>query len=203
MRSRLILFEYAFIGLVSILSGCLPQADPAGEIRTAVAGTLTAWPAPTPSLTPSPAPAALTGLFCEYRFCLGHPADVAFFDVNAGRNPASPSSYSQGILATYTANLFIEVIWQTTTPNSDAQAMLDLVLEDGVDTRQGSLDIKLVGDLDVLYSAINTTATPLLPYGSAAAWNCGDRTFAWKAYTTQESQSEALLNEALRSFRCE
>ena len=187
-----------------ILSGCVTKPDLSQEIDKAIAGTLTALPTPAPgaSTTPSPFPDSLAGLFCEYQFCMGHPGHVAFFDVNAQRNPASPNSYDQGILAAYDANMFIEVIWQLALSNSDPQAMLELVLEEGVDIRDGSLDVILVRDLNVFFTALSTTATPLLPNGGAAAWVCGDRAFAWKVYTTGEMRSETLLEDALRRFRC-
>jgi hypothetical protein len=41
-----------------------------------------------------------------------------------------------------------------------------------------------------------------LPYGGAAAWTCGGRAFAWKAYTPQPDLAKNLLEEALGRFRC-
>lgn len=193
----------AAVLLLPFAFGCLPTPDNAEEVRNAVAGTLTARPLPTQPTPPSSTPPPLAGLFCEYRFCIGHPVEAAYFDVNAQRDPSSPNSYSQGILAAYNTNFFIEVIWQSASGNTNPQAMLDLVLEDGVDTMEGSLDVRLRGDLDIYTIAIRTTATPRLPSGSAAAWTCGDRAFAWKAYTSQETNSESLLEEALLRFRCE
>ncbi len=204
MRTRTIpIVSALMIGLFLAVSGCLPRPDPANEVALAVAGTLTAWPTSSPTLTPSPALAELSGLFCEYRFCLGHPTDLAFFDVNAQRNPSAPSSYNQGILAAFSSNAFIELIWSLTTTTADPQAMLDLILESGVDSREGSLDVRLIGDLDVYLTSISTSASPLLPHGSAAAWTCGERAFAWKAYAASQPRSESLFQEAIGRFRCE
>jgi hypothetical protein len=80
--------------------------------------------------------------------------------------------------------------------------MLDLILDTKVDTRNGNLDPLLIGDLNVLYIPITTNATPVLPNGGAAAWICGTRAFAWKAYTPQPDLSKNLLIEALQNFRC-
>jgi len=41
------------------------------------------------------------------------------------------------------------------------------------------------------------------PYGLAAAWECGDRWFGWKAYSAQEDQPLNLLWEAVSHFTCQ
>jgi len=183
-----------------------PKADPAEQVNRAVAATVAAIPTytpfPQPTPYPSPTPMTLAGLFCEYQFCIGHPPDVAFFDVSAQRNPASPSSYGQGILAAFNANLFIEILWQHAPGTTDPQFILDLILEPEVDTRVGNMDVKLIQDMNVLYTPIATTATGVLPNGGAAAWTCGDRAFAWKVYTPQEGQAATLFEEAIHRFRC-
>lgn len=187
-----------------LLSACGPKTpDPGEQIRAAVQQTVAALPTDTPyPPQPTQTPASLAGLFCEYQFCIGHPADMAFYDVSAQRNPAAPSTASQGMLATYNANLFIEVLWQDAPGVSDPQFMIELILDDRVDTRSGDLNSLLIGDLNVLYVPIATSATPLLPYGGAAAWTCGGRAFAWKAYTLQPDLAKNLLVEALQKFRC-
>jgi len=95
---------------------------------------------PIPTLRPSPTPFDLKGLFCEYQFCIGHPIDMAFFDVSAQKNPASPSTYSQGLIASFNANLFIQAMWQLAPGTTDPQFMLDLIVDKNVDTRVGNLD---------------------------------------------------------------
>ena len=144
----------------------------------------------------------LSGLFCEYQFCIGHPPEVAFFDVSAQRNPAAPSDYSQGLLAAYNANLFLEILWQHAPGTSDPTFLLNLILEEGVDTRVGNMDVKLIHDMNVVYTPITTTATDVLPNGGAAAWTCGERVFAWKVYTPQDGQAASLFDEAIKRFRC-
>ena len=191
------------------LATCSPKAtpNPAAVIRQSVAATLAAIPspAPQPTYTPYPAPTAiaLSGFFCEYSFCIGHPSDVAFFDVSAQQNPAAPSTYSQGLLAAFNANLFIPLIWQSAPGATDPQFLMDLILEDGLDARVGNMDVQLMRDLNVLSSKITSTASPLLPFGMVAGWVCGERVFAWKVYTPAEGIAAGLLQEALGRFQCE
>lgn len=161
--------------------------------------TATAPPLSTP--LPTATPFDLVGLFCEYQFCVGHPADMAFFDVSAQKNPASPSTYSQGLIAAFNANLFIQMIWQFAPGTADPQFILDLILDD-VDTRVGALNVKLIRDMNVIYTPITSTATPVLPFGAAGAWICGERAFAWKAYSPQAENTQALFDQAMERFRC-
>ena len=190
-----------------ILTACGRRAEPTPGIRIedAVATTLASMATPTsrPVSTPFPSPTAfdLRGLFCEYQFCVGHPIDMAFFDVGAQQNAGSPSTYTQGIIASYNANLFLQMIWQISPGTADPQFMLDLVLDD-VDTRVGTLEIKLIRDMNVVYTPITTTATPVLPFGGAAAWICGERAFAWKVYTPDEASPPGLFESALARFNC-
>lgn len=189
-----------------ILTACAPKADPNIQVQVAVASTLAAIPTgtaqPISTPYPSPTPFDLRGLFCEYQFCIGHPIDMAFYDVSAQQNPASPSGYSQGVLAAFNGNLFIQMIWQTAPGAADPQFLLDLILEAGLDTRLGAPDVKLIRDMNVIYTPIASTATPLLPFGGAAAWTCGDRVFAWKAYAPDETSAPALFDSALARFTC-
>ncbi len=127
---------------------------------------------------------------------------MAFYDVSAQQNPAAPSSYSQGLLAAFNGNLFIQMMWQLAPGAADPQFLLDLILEDGIDTRIGTLDVKLIREMNVLYTPITSTATSLLPYGGAAAWTCGDRVFAWKVYAPDETSAPGLFDAALSRFVC-
>jgi hypothetical protein len=193
--------------IVFIVTACgrRNELDPSIQIRQAVAATLAAIPTsttyPLPTPFPSPTPFDLRGLFCEYQFCIGHPMDMAFFDVGAQQNTGSPSTYTQGILASYNANLFLQVMWQVAPGASDPQFLLDLILDE-TDTRVGAPEVKLVRDMNVIYTPITTTATPVLPFGGAAAWTCGERVFAWKAYTPEESSPAGLFESALARFLC-
>lgn len=189
-----------------IVTACTPKPDPNIQIQVAVASTLAAMPTassqPIPTPYPSPTSFNLQGLFCEYQFCIGHPIDVAFYDVSAGQNAASPSTYSQGLLAAFNGNLFIQVVWQLAPGASDPQFILDLILDDGLDVRVGNLDVKLIRDMNVIFSPITSTASPLLPFGGAGAWVCGDRVFAWKVYTPDESSAQTLFDTAFSRFIC-
>ena len=197
------------IPLILIVSACSLKRDPLIQSPDNLLSTSVAVPTstsiPIPTFIPSPTPFDLRGLFCEYQFCLGHPDDVAFYDVQAiNTNQANPSNYSGGILAGHNSNfsIFIQVIWQSAPNTTDPQFMIDLILEDGLDTRVGNLDVKLIRDMNVVYSPITTTATTVLPFGAVGAWICGDRAFAWKVYTPQAENAQALFDAVLERFRC-
>ena len=188
-----------------ILTACAPKTDPNLQVQVAVASTLAALPistaAPIPTPYPTPTLFDLKGLFCEYQFCIGHPIDMAFFDLSAQNSPGSPSTYSQGFLAAFNGNLFIQAMWQLAPGTSDPQFMLDLILDD-VDVRVGTLDVKLIRDMNVIYTPITSTTTPVLPFGAAGAWVCGERAFAWKVYSPQAENTQALFDMALDRFQC-
>ncbi|GAB4498550.1 MAG: hypothetical protein OHK003_11190 [Anaerolineales bacterium] len=194
--------------ILFLITACSPKAtpNPDVQIQQAVAATIAAMPVPTqaPFPTPYPSPTAfsLAGLFCEYQFCIGHPVDIAFFDVSAQQNPASPSTYSQGLLAAFNGNLFIQVIWQIAPNTADPKFLLDTLLNDAIDTPANNLEVFLTRSMNVVYDNITTLATPALPYGGAGAWTCGDRVFAWKAYTPQAETARPLFDEALARFTC-
>lgn len=204
--------RFLFILLLLILASCsLPgkteTQTPNLPVEDAVATTLAGIKANTPVVVATipiatATPFDLKGLFCEYQFCIGHPVEMAFYDVNAQQNAGTPSTYSQGILAAYNANLFIQVIWQLAPGSSDPQFLLNLVMQSGVDTAVGSPEVKLVGNMNVIYTPITTTATAVLPNGAAAAWTCGERVFAWKVYTPDQSSPSGLFDQALSRFNC-
>lgn len=202
MRYHLLVFVLLFI-----LTACRPRITPTpgisidDAIATTMASIPTSVPSPIATIRPTPTAFDLKGLFCEYQFCVGHPLDMAFFDVGAQQNSGSPSTYTQGIIASYNANLFIQMIWQISPGTADPQFMLDLVLDD-VDTRVGTLEVKLIRDMNVVYTPITTTATPVLPFGGAGAWVCGERAFAWKVYTPDEASAPGLFESALARFLC-
>lgn len=196
--------------LVFIVTSCAPKPDPEAQIRQIVAATLaaipksTAGPPPTPiPPIPTATPFDVTGMFCEYQFCIGHPADMAFYDVSAvNSNQANPSTYQTGLMAAYSGNLLIQLIWQFSPGTSDPRFLLDLILQGGLDTSVGTPEVKLIREMNVVYTPITTTATTILPFGGAAAWTCGDRVFAWKAYTPDEASPAGLFDTALSRFVC-
>jgi hypothetical protein len=205
MRYRSLLLLFLFI-----VTACGRRTpDPSIQIDQAVAATLSAIPTPTrnavssPIPVPSATPFSLSGLFCEYQFCIGHPADMAFYDVSAVKsNQGTPSTYQIGLMAAYSGGLVIQLIWQFSPGTADPTFLLDLILEDGIDTGIGTPEIKLVRDMNVIYTPITTVATPVLPFGGAAAWTCGDRVFAWKVYTADEASAPSLFESALTRFTC-
>jgi len=196
--------------LVFIVTSCGPKPDPEAQIRQIVAATLAAIPNatanPPPTLIP-PIPTAtpfdLTGLFCEYQFCIGHPADMAFYDVSAvNSNQGTPSTYQTGLMAAYSGNLLIQLIWQFSPGTSDPRFLLDLLLEDGLDTSVGPPEVKLIRDMNVVFTPISTTTTTVLPFGGAGAWICGERAFAWKVYSPRAETARPLFDAALDRFQC-
>lgn len=203
---------WLLLSALLITSAC-GSAGPTKEqqVQIAVAETLSSLPrnTPVPPATPFPTftPVALSGIFCEYQFCVGHPSDMAFYDVNAVQNQLAPSSYGQGIVAAYkpTTGPFIEVMWQEAPGTTDPQFMIDLLLQSNGDTRNGDILTKLVGPLNVFEVMVtpNPGAASTVPYGMAAAWMCGGRAFAWKVYAAQQQLATNLLTDALSRFRCE
>ncbi len=200
-------YRSLLLALVFIVTACgRATPNPNAQIEQAVAATLSAISTPTsipiPTPYPSPTPADLKGLFCEYQFCVGHPIDMAFFDVSAQKNPGAPSTYTQGMIASYNANLFIQMIWQIAPGAADPQFLLDTILDKGIDTPIGTPEVKLIRNMNVVYTPITTTATAVLPHGGAAAWTCGERVFAWKVYTPDEGSAPGLFDSALSRFTC-
>ena len=192
--------------LTFIVSACSLKPNPNIQAPQDIVSTLGAISTPTsipiPTPHPSPTPFDLKGLFCEYQFCIGHPIDMAFYDVSATKNQASPSTYSQGLLASFNGNLFIQVMWQLAPGTTDPTFMLDLILDKNVDTRVGNLDVKLIRNMNVISTSITSTATQVLPFGAAAAWVCGERVFAWKVWTPQAENTQALFDMAMNRFSC-
>ena len=205
MRYGLIIFL-----LLTVTSCSFPNktaATPSIPIDDAIATTLASLVTNTPSapratIVPTATPFDLKGLFCEYQFCIGHPQDMAFYDVNAQQNIGSPSTYSAGILASYNANLFTQVMWQISPGAADPTFLLNLILDQQTDAPTGNQEVKMIRDMNVIYTPITSTASPSLPHGGAAAWTCGDRVFAWKVYTPDETSAPGLFEEALRRFNC-
>ncbi|CAG1015455.1 hypothetical protein ANAEL_05268 [Anaerolineales bacterium] len=210
MKTRPLLFPTLSL-ILFLLASCAPKkAVPTPnlqlQIDQAVAGTLIAMPIPTqvPPPTPYPTPTAVTleGLYCEYQFCIGHPSGVAFYDHLATQNIGAPSTYGNGFLYAYQIpNMVISLIWLQAPGTTDPKFLLDTILDDQADVPTGSLDVKLIRDMNVVYAPI-TTSIPEVPFGSAAAWVCGDRVFAWKVYTQQTDTASALFDEAMARFTC-
>jgi hypothetical protein len=205
-KSTLLYLTFSLI--LVLLTGCSRSTTPDAntQIQQAVAATVAAMPQPTvpPASTPYPLPTPfnLAGLFCEYQFCIGHPIEMAFFDVSAQQNPAAPSSYGQGLLAAFNANLFIQVMWQTAPGTSDPKFLLDTIIDSQIDTREGTMDVMLFRNMNTMYTQITSGATPILPYGGAGAWVCGDRVFAWKVYAPNAEAARPLFDAAMDRFTC-
>jgi hypothetical protein len=194
------------IFLLSSCGGADQETRDQVRIQAAVAATLanipTQTPYPTQQMVIPPTPVPLDGLFCEYGFCIGHPADLYMVDALILRNAAAPSTRAQGILFAYNPGLFMQVIWSISGPSYDYGVSQKLILEE-TDQPTGSMDILLIRNLNVYYQPIGPTASDILPHGAVASWQCGGRDFAWKVYTPEEGMAAGLLQESLARFRCE
>jgi hypothetical protein len=180
-----------------------PQVDAVG---TAVAAALTAVP-PRPTYTPYPTATAyptpdLSGLFCEYEFCIGHPARFPFFDLEVVNDyTTNRSDYAQGMLIGFDGNLYIFLSWSQMAGQFDPGVMLAAALQ--ADIPQ---EVRITEDINgrpVTYTLLQTTPSSMVPYGLAAAWQCGERQFGWKVYTAQDGQGIEYLWQAMGSFRCD
>jgi len=208
MKKHSLLFPILSL-ILFLLASCTPKKstpDLNALINQAVAATLASIPTVAPAIPPTPYPAptavSLSGLYCEYQFCIGHPTGMAFYDHLATLNLSEPSTYNKGFLYSYQIpNMIISLIWLQAPGTTDPKFLLDTILDDQADTQTGTLDVKLIRNMNVVYTSI-TTAISEVPFGSAGAWTCGDRVFAWKVYTPQAESTAPLFDEALSRFSC-
>ena len=208
MKKHSLLFPILSL-ILFLLASCTPKKstpDLNALINQAVAATLASIPTVAPAIPPTPYPAptavSLSGLYCEYQFCIGYPTGMAFYDHLATLNLSEPSTYNKGFLYSYQIpNMIISLIWLQAPGTTDPKFLLDTILDDQADTQTGTLDVKLIRNMNVVYTSI-TTAISEVPFGSAGAWTCGDRVFAWKVYTPQAESTAPLFDEALSRFSC-
>jgi len=208
MKKQSLLFPTLSL-ILFLLASCAPKkatTDPNIQINQAVAATLAAIPTAAPAIPPTPYPSptavSLAGLYCEYQFCIGHPSGVAFYDHLAAIDVGAPSTYGNGFLYAYQIpSLVISLIWLQAPGTTDPNFLLETILDDQADIANGSLEVKLIRNMNVVYTPI-TAAIPEVPFGGAGAWTCGDRVFAWKSYTQQADVAAALFEEAMAKFTC-
>ncbi len=196
--------------LISLLLGaCRAKSavgvDPAIQVAAAVAATMSAIPSvtPYPTFTPYPTPTSfeLNGLFCEYGFCIGHPEYVTPFDLNAADpNKRIPSTYAGGKLIGYSTDMLLLIVWQAGI--TDLQYMLSVVTGESGGTLTGNVDVRLIGPYNVFYQDVQPPADSTLTHGGVAAWQCGERAFAWMVYTSQLGLVDTVVDETLNKFRC-
>jgi hypothetical protein len=189
--------------VIGICTACGPAAAaPPSEV---VASPAAISPLPTytpyPTLTYYPTP-NLAGLFCEYEFCIGHPADVVLFDLEVvNQVVTNHSSYAQGNLLGFNGFFYVFIVWTQLAGEFDPAVMIDFTLRG--DRTHGTVFSESMGGRTVSYALLASTASPaVLPYGLAAAWQCGDRVFGWKVYVSQDGQGQAYLHQALERFAC-
>lgn len=207
MRRILILTLVGILSAVALLVGCKPKSQPtpdlSGLISSAVQATIAAMPQPTSVPLPTAQPTAeLSGLFCEYEFCVGHPTDVPLFDARRESNAAEFSTYGAGRVAGYRQDLFLLAAWVGSAGAWDPGGMMKTVEDEFGVSPSADYKIDLIGQQNVAYQPITPPANSVFTGGLSAAWRCGDRDFIWMAFTTTENQGSALLNDALAKFRC-
>jgi hypothetical protein len=192
--------------LLASCGGADQEASDQVRIQAAVAATLaklpTQTPYPTQQVVIPPTPMPLEGLFCEYGFCIGHPADLYLVDASILRNAATPSTRAYGILFAFNPSLFMQVTWTISGPSYDYSVSQRIILEE-TDVITGNLEVFLFRNLNVYYQPLGPTASDLLPYGAVASWQCGGRDFSWKVYASQDGMASGLLQQSLERFRCE
>jgi len=194
------------LALSLALGACAPltaSPDADRQVAAAVAATLAAIPTNTPYPVPTPYPTptamSLDGLFCEYGFCIGHPEHITPFDLNAAETRV-PSNYAGGKLVGYSSDMLLLVVWQAGV--ADLQSMLEVVTQASGGGLTGNTDIRLIGPYNVFYQPVQPPPDSTLSYGGAAAWECGERAFAWLAYTAQDGSAPRLFDQALSRFTC-
>lgn len=208
MKKKIFLWLFLFV-----LTACRPAAatpDWQTAVQHGVSATLTALPAPTltapesspcPTLMPTPH-VDLHNRFCEYDFCLGHPAETYFFDALMVKDTRSASNYVYGVLMTYQPNFFMQFNWSLLSGEPDPYEMLAVTAGDDV-IDLNALDVQQIEGWVVTMAPVLKTASPdTLPYGLVASWTCGDREFGWKVYTTADNQISGLLQTTLSRFDC-
>ncbi len=97
--------------------------------------------------------------------------------------------------------MVFNLIWLQAPGTSDPKFLLDTIMDDQADTQTGTFEVKLIRGMNVMVTQITTTISEV-PFGSAAAWTCGDRVFAWKVYTQQAETAGPLFDEAITRFTC-
>lgn len=194
---------------LTLLAACGADPTPAPPqpdvVATSVAAALTALPQaapPTPYPTYTPYPTAdLSGLFCEYQFCLGHPANFPLFDLEVVNNyTTNRSDYSQGNLIGFNDQLYIFVVWNQFSGQFDPNVALTIVL--GEDLPGRTIISEDMNGRAVTYLTLESTPSEVVPFGLAAVWKCGDRWFGWKVYSMNDGQVLDLLWEAVSRFTC-
>jgi hypothetical protein len=201
---KIFLFAILVFLLGINLAGCRPkQQNLSEEINIALIGTLAARPPPPfPPFPPLYPPPDITGLFCEYSFCTGHPTDLPLFDITSEKNPSQHSSYGSGKIAGFRDNLFIMLAWVQSTGTWDPQGLMKVLSNEFGDLQPGELKIDLIGGLNVAQEPVKGPENSIFSSGTLATWRCGDRDFVWLAFSVKDGEGPQLLAEALTKFKC-
>ena len=220
------LFLFFLLISAAILMGCGPNEEEiANQVSESVELTVeaiptttpyttqTAQPSATPYPTLTPLPSAtpyptstsfptpdLANLFCEYGFCIGHPADAYLVDVDA---PEDWSTFSEGSVFGIEGDTVIGVFWETKTEEAwDIESeVLDLIDED--EEIQGELVQETIGNIFVAYAIFHSQDPSVnRPYRLGASWHCGNRGFVLIFLSNRDDVVFDFMQSSLEKFSC-
>ncbi|MER2598545.1 MAG: hypothetical protein ABTQ73_03420 [Caldilineales bacterium] len=160
----------------------------------------TAYPTYTPYPEPVSAPDDLDDLFCSYDFCMGHPSGAYLTDLEA---PDEWNFYDIGsLVGISTSGTWIGVDWEQISLSKWQLDEQVADLANSMGEAQGEVHAEQAGGFELAVVSIYDAEDPDLPYGTAAAWYCGDRGFRAAVFTKKQSPSEVLLLESIERFFC-
>jgi len=166
----------------------------------------TAYPTFTPYPTHTPYPSQIldiSNLFCEYDFCIGHPATLYLTDPSGIDQVDEWNIYGFGILVGVNDILMI-LEWDASTEAEwDAKFEIEDMLADG-EVIRGDVNEETVGDFMVTYVEYeHMDPSTMRPYGVAAAWFCGNRGFLLDISTQREGKAMDLAKQSIERFTCQ
>lgn len=180
--------------LAVMLAACggAPKAQPAP--------TYTPYPTYTPFPEQKPVITDIDDLYCDFGFCIGHPTGAYLTDVDA---PDEWSEYESGVLiGVNTTGSWMGMDWEKVGKSEWQLEEQALDVANNLGEAQGDARIETVGNFDVALVSSFDSEDEDLPYGSNAAWHCGDRGFRASVFAKSESLPEVLLLEAIARFTC-
>lgn len=188
--------------LTPILFGVLAVmlAACGGASKAQPAPTYTPYPTYTPFPEQKPVITDIDDLYCDFSFCIGHPAGAYLTDVDA---PDEWSEYEIGVLIGVNASgSWMGLDWEKIGKSEWQLEEQALDIANSLGEAQGDVRMETVGNFDVALVSSVDDEDEDLPYGSNAAWHCGDRGFRASVFAKNESLPEVLLLEAIARFTC-
>jgi len=166
----------------------------------------TAYPTFTPYPTHTPYPSQvldISNLFCEYDFCIGHPATLYLTDPSGIDQVDEWNTYGFGILVGVNGTLMM-LEWDASTEAEwDAQFEIEDMLSNE-DVIRGDATEEMIGDFKVTYAEYEyMDLSRLRPYGVVAAWFCSNRGFVLDISTQREGIATDLVKQSIERFTCQ